>query len=41
MVNQEDIYSEFGLKKSDLETIESSNKPSIELQLKTLRLTNG
>jgi len=49
MVNQEYIYNAFGLKKSDLKTIESTNKASIELQLKIfkeknlekLRLVNG
>ena len=49
MVNKEEIYNAFGLKKSDLETIESPNKASIEAQLKIfeekylrkLRLANG
>jgi len=49
MIKQEDIYNAFGLKESDLKTIESPNKASMEVQLKIfnekclvkLRLANG
>ena len=48
-MTKEDIYNVFGLKEADIKAIESSNKASIELQVKTfeekylrkLRVTNG
>jgi hypothetical protein len=34
MINDEEIYKAFGLKKTDLDTIESPSKAEIENQLK-------